>query len=126
MNKENGQALLETALVLPIILILFCGIVDFGRILFASNHLNMVTQEAARLAGLGKGDYEITQFVKDKVIFQDKSAVTVNISPSEYTRKSGDYTTLKVTYDIKYITPLINIILPSPFSVNTQSTIRVE
>lgn len=126
MKKENGQAILETALVLPVILILFCGIVDFGRILYASSHLNMVAQEAVRLAGLGKSDYQVTQYVNNNVDLKDKDTITVSISPSDYQRKSGDYATLKITYDVTYITPLIGTFLPSPFRVNTQSTIRVE
>lgn len=126
MRKEDGQAVVEIALVLPILLILLCGIIDFGRILYASIHLNMVTQEAVRLAGLGKSDYEVVQFVNDKVDLADKDTIKIDISPNDLGRNSGDYATLKITYEVKYITPIINVFIPSPFEVNTQSTIRVE
>lgn len=126
MRKEDGQAVLETALILPIMLIILCGIVDFGRILHSSSHLNMVTQESVRLAAFGKSDSEIRTFVNNKVDLKDKNTIVVSIDPSDFTRKSGDYVTLKITYDVNYITPLIGQFLPSPFKVNTQSTIRVE
>lgn len=126
MRKEEGQAVLEIALVLPILLFMICAIADFGRILYASSHLNMVTQEAVRLAGLGQSDSQVVQYVSQESTLEDKTAVKVSITPDDTVRKSGDYVTVKVTYQIKYITPFMNKILPSPLNVNIQSTIRVE
>lgn len=126
MKKKKGQAILEVALVLPILIFVFCAMVDFGRILYSSAHLNMVTQEAVRLAGLGKSDDEIVQFVSDKVSLVDKNSVKTDITPDDLNRKSGDYVTVKIIYNIKYITPFMNKIFPSPFEVAVQSTIRVE
>lgn len=126
MRKKKGQAIMEIALVLPIMIIVFCGITDFGRILYASTHLNMVTQEAVRLAGLGKSDFEINNYVSEKVYIANADEIGVEITPAENYRDSGDYVTVKLTYDVNYITPLIGKILPSPFEINTQSTIRVE
>ncbi|MCB2810659.1 pilus assembly protein, partial [Listeria monocytogenes] len=84
-----GQAIVETALILPIMLIIFCGIVDFGRILYASSHLNIVTQESVRLAAFGKSDYEVKQFVDSKVDLKDKDTIIVSLAPDDFTRKSG-------------------------------------
>ncbi len=126
MRKENGQAMVEIALVLPILLLLLCGIIDFGRILYSSIHLNMVTQEAVRMGGLGKSDSEILQYVNDTVDLVDKDTIIVNITPNYYERKSGDYVNVKITYEVKYITPIIGAFIPSPFQVNTESTIRIE
>lgn len=126
MKKKRGQALLETVLVLPIFLLFFCGIIDFGRILHASSQLNLITQESVRLAGLGRTDSEVTQFAYNKTNLENKSTLIVNVSPVYTVRKPGDYVTVKITYDVKYITPLIGYILPSPFKINTSSTIRVE
>jgi Flp pilus assembly protein TadG len=126
MKKKKGQAMLEIALIMPIIIIIFCGIIDFGRILQASTHLNMISQEAVRLAGFGKTDSEIAGFVNDNVELNDKDSITVSVTPGDFERKSGDYATLNISYKVKYITPIISLFLPSPFVVNTQSTIRVE
>lgn len=126
MKKRKGQAMVELALVLPILLLLLCAIIDFGRILYASIHLNMITQEAVRMGGLGKSDYEIVQFIDEKVDLVDKDKIQTIINPSDLQRDSGDYVTLNITYEVKYITPIINVFIPSPFEINTQSTIRVE
>ena len=126
MRKKRGQAVVEIALVLPILLLLLCGIIDFGRILYSSIHLNMVSQEAVRMGGLGKSDSEIVQYVNDEVDLGDKDTITVNITPNDYDRKSGDYVTVKITYKVKSITPIIATFVPAPYQVNTQSTIRIE
>jgi hypothetical protein len=86
----------------------------------------MITQEAVRMGGLGKSDYEIMQYVNEEVKLPDKETMIVNIDPSDALRNSGDYVTLKITYEVKYITPIIGNIINSPFEVVTQSTIRVE
>jgi Flp pilus assembly protein TadG len=126
MRKKKGQALVEVAIIVPILLLFICGIVDFGRILNASSSLNMVTQESVRLAGLGKSDVEVTQFAYNKVNTSNRATLNVNINPSYALRKPGDYVTVEISYDVKYITPLVNIILPSPLKIKSKSTIRVE
>lgn len=126
MRKKKGQAAVEIALMLPILLLLLCGITDFGRILYITNTLNIVSQEAVRYASFGKDDSQIDTFIRTNAAVGDKTPdiLGINISPS--IRKSGDYVTVKITYKINYITPLINKILPSPYQIKTQSTIRVE
>jgi Flp pilus assembly protein TadG len=126
MRRKKGQALIEIALVLPILLVIICGIADFGRIFYSEIHLNMISQDAVRMAGLGSTDQAIVQFVNNNVLLGDKDTLQVTVIPNDLTRKSGDFVTVKITYKVKYITPLMNKILPSPFAINTQSTIRVE
>jgi Flp pilus assembly protein TadG len=124
MKKKKGQTLLELALVLPILVLFFCGIIDFGRILHAASTLNMVAQESVRLAGLGKTKEEVTQFAKDKAYFKD--GIEVSITPDDSVRKSGDYVTVDIIYNVKYITPIVNAFLGSNYVVHGKSTIRVE
>jgi len=48
--RERGQALVETALILPILVILLVGIFDVGRIILASGTLNAAVREGTRYA----------------------------------------------------------------------------
>lgn len=52
-KKENGQSLVEFALVLPILLILVFSIVDFGMLFQAKNQLEITSFAAARTISLG-------------------------------------------------------------------------
>lgn len=45
VKKENGQSVVEMALVLPVLLLLLVGIIDFGRVFYYYSHLNLATQE---------------------------------------------------------------------------------
>lgn len=52
LNVRRGQALVETALVLPIFLILAFGVIGIGRVTQARMEVDAVAREAARAAAL--------------------------------------------------------------------------
>lgn len=124
MRKKKGQAIVELALALPLLIFFLCGVVDFGRILYTSETLNLVNQEAVRKAGLGKKDDEVINFVHQNATIGDRDKIVVTIDPRN--RKSGDYVTVKLTYELKYINPVMRVIIGRTFTINTSSTIRVE
>ncbi len=124
ISQEKGQSLVEFALLLPLLLFMICGIIDFGRVMYTHMQLNLVTQEAVRLGGLGRSDAYIKQYTLDHV--NDPTKVIVTITPSETLRNSGDYVKVSLEQQIEYITPLMSTVLPSPYRVVTESTIRVE
>jgi Flp pilus assembly protein TadG len=47
---SSGQAIIELALVLPILLLILFGITEFGRAIMTTNVLNTAAREGARLA----------------------------------------------------------------------------
>jgi TadE-like protein len=49
-QRTRGQALVEFALVAPIFILLFMGIIEFGRFVLAYEALNNATREGARYA----------------------------------------------------------------------------
>src|SRR5205823_10613424 len=51
-RREPGQALIETALVVPILLLLALGVVGVGRVLQAQLAVSAVSREAARAAAV--------------------------------------------------------------------------
>lgn len=125
IKEQKGQSLVEFALMLPLLLLLICGIVDLGRLLFAYVSLNMTAQETVRLGGLGKGDADIAAYAKNHVRVGSSSTLKVTISPQESTRKSGQDVKVTLTYSLPLITPLLTEIIPAPV-LSADSTIRVE
>ncbi|PWW27051.1 TadE-like protein [Cytobacillus oceanisediminis] len=123
VRKEDGQSLVEFALILPLFLLLLVGVIDFGRILYTQIQLELVSQESVRLGGLGKTDEEIRAYAKNQFTQGDSSLLTVNISPTG-TRKSGTY----VTVDISYPETLLDALgsMAVPYTIQSSSTIRVE
>ena len=51
-RRSDGAALVEFALVLPLLLTVVMGIVDFGRALFTLNNLTSAVREGARFAAV--------------------------------------------------------------------------
>lgn len=119
MKKRKGQAIVETALVLPLLLLLFCMIVDTGRIIYTKSKLNLICQESVRMAGLGESDDSIKTYAASRM-----DGCTAQTSTPE--RKSGTFVTVDCYVDINYITPFASAILPSPFKAAAESTMRVE
>lgn len=125
IRSEKGQSLLEFALVIPILLLLVCGIFDFGRFLYTYAHLHMSAQEAVRLGGLGKSDIIIKKFTYDYFHLGDDRDLTITITPTESNRRSGQYVTVNLEYNFSMITPVISSLFPDQI-IEAKSTIRIE
>lgn len=54
LHREDGQALVEFALVLPVLLLILLGIVDFGKTMNYWNDSTHLTAEAARYAAVNR------------------------------------------------------------------------
>jgi len=126
LRRENGQAMVEMALVLPILLLLLFGIVEFGRIFNAYIAVAHISREAARVAALGDSDSEITSLALNRAAGLDKTKVQVKISPSSEERTRGTAVQVEVDYSVPLIVPLISNLLPNPFPISAQTIMRVE
>ncbi len=51
---RDGAAAVEFAFIVPILLLLFSGIVQFGSIMFLENHLTNVARETSRRVAVGE------------------------------------------------------------------------
>jgi Flp pilus assembly protein TadG len=57
INREDGQALPEFALVLPILIVVFIGIIHFGKAFNYWNDATHITAEGARYAAVNNKPY---------------------------------------------------------------------
>lgn len=63
---RRGQALVEFALILPILILLLVGIFDFGRAIYAFNTVNNAAREAVRLAIVDQNCNVVGQEAEDR------------------------------------------------------------
>lgn len=126
IKSEKGQSMVEMALILPLLLLLICGIFDMGRLMYTYMNLHLTTQETVRQGGLGATDSEMTTFARDRAQVKDPSQLVVSITPGDTSRDSGEYVTVELKYPLEFVTPIISEVIPSPIMVTTNSTIRVE
>lgn len=125
-NRIKGQSLVETALVLPVLLLILTAIIDFG--LLFNNYLLVgnASREGARKASIGGTDMEIISTIYNVTSTLDPAKLTISITPGEGGRSSGDAVTVRVAYEYGMITPIMAAILPGPFQLETGTTMRCE
>ena len=79
MKGEKGQALIELALSIVLLLVVLFGITEFGRYFFQRNTLNNAARAGVREAvvtpDLDKNDTDIVSYVQDDVL--DDTGVVV-------------------------------------------------
>ncbi|NJD01861.1 MAG: pilus assembly protein [Ruminiclostridium sp.] len=126
LNKKKGQTLVETALVLPIIILILMGILDFGMMFNNYLVVGNASREGARNAAVGATDMEIISIVGTVSGTLDASKITTEISPGESLRKKGDEVAVTVKYRYDFLTPLIGAFFSGNVELTGTSIMRVE
>ena len=122
----KGQSMVETALVLPIILLILMGIFEFGRIMNGYIVVTNAAREVARVAAVGATDASIISTIRNAAQTLDTSRLSISISPSASARTRGQQVTVQVNYSISALTPIVTAILPNPFLLQGRTVMRVE
>lgn len=126
LNNKKGQALVETALTLPILLLVLMGIIEFGIIFNSYLIITNASREGARYAAIHDTDNQIQGVVDNLTQTLDRNKLKLTITPISSNRISGNSVTVKIDYDVSIIMPFINVIIPNPFRISSQTTMRVE
>lgn len=124
IRKEEGQSLVEFALILPILLVLLIGIFDFGRVMYVHLNLELVAQESVRKGGLGEGDQQIEDYARERFSAGEAAKLEVTIDPPETVRVAGDYVSVELSYPERFFDLFGDNAIP--YTATTSSTMRVE
>jgi len=124
---QRGQSLVETALVLPILLIILMGIFDFGRAIFAYNAVSNSAREAARLAIVNQNVAGVVDEGKRSAIGLDPDAVdvTFTLPGCPGTVLVGCTAQVKVDHQWSAITPIIGSLV-GPIQLSSTTEMPVE
>lgn len=123
---EQGQAMVEMALVLPLLLLLLLGIIEMGRVGYAYITVSNAARSAARVASAGGMDLDIQNAAIIAAPSLNEAELTTVITPIQINRQSGQSVQIQVSYPVHLIVPMISDILPNPFLVNSTLSMRVE
>lgn len=112
-KRKRGQSLVEVAFLLPILLLLLSGLIDFGRVYYAMVALNDSAEEGATYAALWPADYDEIQRrtagSSSGIVTFPPEAVSVTYPPNV---RVGEPITVTVDYEIPLFTPFANTIFP--------------
>lgn len=121
---EQGQSLVEIALVLPVLLICLLGTVDLGRAVYADITLSNAVREGGRAAVvITKTDAEIVQAVLNAAVGIGLTASEVTIGGS---RQPGAVVIVSATHTFVLVTPLISQMVGSTLQMRAQSSMVVD
>lgn len=127
-HREGGQATAEFALLLPLLLLLLFGTIEFGQVFV--NYLAVVeaAHDAARVASLGATAAATSAAAQVAATAGGLGtvAVTVTGSPVGGPFSAGSPVTVEVSYGVPIIVPLFWPILGHAFQVATSVTMVEE
>ncbi len=113
-QKERGAALVEFALVLPLLLLIIFGIIEFSILFYDKAVITNASREAAREFAIFKAppatkaelDLVVSQYAEDRMIsIADDNAPSLETTPSDPTTKGTgtNYVVAKVNYTYKFV-----------------------
>ena len=112
MKNNKGQALVEFIIILPVFLLLIISVIDFGNIISKKYSLENDIDVISDMYKEGKNS-EINTYIKDKDI-------NINYSNKE------DLFTIKLSKDVKVISPMLNLIFGKSYEINVEKSIYNE
>jgi Flp pilus assembly protein TadG len=121
-DSESGAAAVEFALVIPLLLLILCGIFDLGNLYFQMDVVNEAARQGARLAAVNlQTSSQITTALQGSYGNQ----LTVSENPSAPI--AGSNVTVTVTSNVTILTPLISAFFSkNPYPVSGQCVMYVE
>ena len=123
IRDKKGQSTVEFALVLPVLLLIVFGIIEFRFIFNAYVTVISSAREGARYGIIGdKDEGQIIQKVKD-------TAGALDISPGKFNvavEKTSSQLTVRVTYNVDIIDPIMGGILGNSVPIKAKATMAME
>ena len=130
LKDESGQAVVEFALVAPVLLIILCGIIDFGWLFSAKIATDNCAREGARFASSWQ-DYETTeaetankvQSIANSII---KDNITTVVSFSDTGNPAAGDVMVEVVSEVKSLTIVAHTLFGGPvFTLRSAVTMKV-
>jgi Flp pilus assembly protein TadG len=107
-RNDRGAVAVEFALILPILVVLVFGIIDFGRAFNAQVTLSQAAREGARLAALGNSTGTVTS--RTIAAAPALSPVTVTVTPCASGATQTTDAVVTVKYTLTFSTPMIGLV----------------
>lgn len=101
MNRK-GQALVEFVLILPIFILIFFAVIDFGIILSKKNEIENVSIDVVSMIRNNDSVENIRMLYPE---------LSIDI------KSDNKYTTIKISKDVDVMTPGLNLVLGDPYNV---------
>ncbi|MDF2534716.1 MAG: TadE-like protein [Bacillales bacterium] len=126
-KNEKGQATVEFALILPILLLVVCGIIDFGWFFSKKIQLQSASYTGARYAIVSNNDA-----ISQEVVFSQIRAALPGTSPStlgiqlSYSSGLTGNVTVTLTESVEALTPITQIFTNQNIIIKASATMKMS
>lgn len=127
-KDEKGQSVVEFAILLPILLLLLMGIIQFGIIFSAQIALTNAAREGARAASVGKNEAEVKERVMDAIEGHSTLDLMKDNITVEYPDSVGKEVKVIITdASINLIVPVPDVFVPgNSINIGAKASMRSE
>lgn len=131
MRDEEGAAVVEFALVFPVLALIVCGIIDFGRAFYTVNNIISAVREGARYGAILAAPMSTTgqREIRDRVrsVSQPFGSDSLLDSQIEIEFPDGELVTVRVeNYPFHPVTPVAGVLGVGTLPITRQATFRWE
>ena len=137
MRSERGAALVEAAMIMPMILLISVGIFEFGRAYQTSQVLTNAAREGARLAVLeGRTDTDVRARVNKYVTDGGLTALSdgnIQVNRTVPLTATTTASTVTITYPFEFmmLNPIVRMVTPAsstgaPITLTASTLMRNE
>ena len=130
--NERGAVAAEFALLLPLLLIILFGIIDFGMMMYSREIVTNAAREGAR-AGIVQGPPkrtggEILAIVDNYLTGTGVNPADVNLTPTGAGLTNPATLTVSGTYNYNFLVPVIPVLvgIPNPLIIPISVVMRHE
>jgi Flp pilus assembly protein TadG len=123
LQRTEGATAVEFAIVLPVLLLILLGIIDFGNLYYQLHNVNEASRAGARYASVDANLASIPTDVSTFVTTNYGNQLTVNTTPSPLT--SNGTVTVTVTTSVKAL--IVGVFFTSnPYTLMGKCTMQLE
>lgn len=122
MKNADGVAALEFGLVLPLLMVLLMGIIDYGQVYFVRLSMTNAAREGARVGATRSADMAEPSAIATANAYLANAGITAQVTA---TTPSDADPMVRVTVRIIPFEPLVGLV-PTPDSLTVSAAMRWE
>ena len=126
IRSELGQSMVETAIVLPVVILLLVAIVDSGRVFHAWLIVTNSAREGARSASAQQDWATVKPRIEAASGAWLCDGIDLTCTPTNIQGASGESVSIQVTRNVTLLTPIMSALWGGTVTLTGDATMQLE